>query len=683
MSNSMSDQPTSLPSFKIDPKIFPQELTKIINKHENALDILLKQTVFSWDNLMQPLSAMDNEMHSFWSPFAHLHAVMESDVLREAYNLCLPKLTEHSVKIMQNEKFYHAIKFISESKEFKLFNPAQQKVINEMLHDFHLSGIDLPAEQKKEFAKLQQELSQLTTKFEENILDATHAFVLEINDEKLLAGLPQQAIDVAKQNAQQKNKSGWLLTLDYPCYSAVMEYLADREIRKQMYTAFVTRASDQGPNANKFDNSIVMKNILDLRAALAKLLKYKNYAEYALAKRMAKKPGQVIDFLENLVERAKPFAQKEINKLEQFAKTIDKDIKLEAWDLAFYSEKLRQRQFDFSEEEIRPWFQAEKVVDGMFKVIEKLFGLHITEQKNVETWHPSVRFFTVYDSENNIRGYFYTDLYARAHKRDGAWMDECRQRQKLANQTIQQPVAFLNCNFSPTVGDKPSLITHNDVQTLFHEFGHCLHHLLTQVDEASVSGINGVPWDAVEFPSQLMEQWSWDWQTIQLISSHEKTGEQLPKELFDKLLAAKNFHSGLQMIRQLEFSLFDFNLHLNWNPAEINQVQTTLNKIRQQVSVFTAPDFNRFQHSFSHIFAGGYAAGYYSYKWAEVLSSDAFSLFEENGIFDQATGKSLMHNIFEQGGVYDPAELFIKFRGRSAEIDALLRHSGLVEKAVI
>lgn len=676
----MSTYPSVLPVFKqIQPEIFPEQLEKCIADYEDQLDELLKQSHLTWDNFMQPLAMLDNQLHSFWSPFAHLHAVMESETLRAAYNLCLPKLTEHAVKLMQNEKLYRAVQSIADGQAFHALTLAQQKVITEMLRDFHLSGIDLPTAEKKQYADLQQQLSQLTTKFEENVLDATQNFTLDIEDEKCLTGLPQQTIDVAKYNAEQKNKSGWTLTLDYPCYAAVMEHLDNREIRQQMYTAFVTRASDCGPNAGTFDNSVVMKEIVETRFALAKLLKYKNYAEYILTKRMAKQSDTVMAFLKDLVKRAKPFAEQEMKQLQQFAKTLDENITLEAWDIAFYSEKLKQTEYAFSSDAVRPWFQAEKVVDGMFKVIEKLFGMHVVEQQGIETWHPSVRVFSLYDAKNQLRGYFYTDLYARQHKRGGAWMDECRQRQKLSDQTIQQPVAFLNCNFVPPIGDKPSLITHDDVQTLFHEFGHCLHHLLTQVDEAPVSGINGVPWDAVEFPSQLMEQWCWDFETIQMISAHETTGEPLPKALFKKLLAAKNFHSGIQMMRQLEFSLFDFELHMNWKLDEKNQIQTTLNQIRHQIAVVPIAPFNRFQHSFSHIFAGGYAAGYYSYKWAEVLSSDAFSLFEEKGIFDFATGQSLLHSIFEQGGVRDPNELFVQFRGRAPQLDALLRHSGLVE----
>jgi oligopeptidase A len=460
-------------------------------------------------------------------------------------------------------------------------------------------------------------------------------------------------------------------------YSAAIKYLENRELRWLMYEAYVTRASDQGPNAVKWDNTEIMEEIIKIRHEMAVLLGFKNFAEYSLATKMADSPERVMSFLTGLVEKSKPSAEQEMKELEQFAKSLDAIDRLEAWDLPFYTEKLREAKFSLSQEALRPYFPINKVLPGMFAVIQKLYGIKVIERHGVDVWHPHVQFFEVHDANDHLRGFFYTDLYARPHKRDGAWMDDCRSRKRLEDGSIQLPIAFLTCNFPHPIGNKPSLLTHEDVQTLFHEFGHCLHHIITQVDYLSVAGINGVPWDAVEFPSQFFEYWCWQREALALFSAHEETGEPLPDALYNKLIAAKNFQPGMHMLRQLEFALFDFRLHLEYDPSKGSQVQKMLDNVHEKIAVVRVPSFNRFQHSFSHIFAGGYAAGYYSYKWAEVLASDAFSLFEEKGIFDYATGQKFLQTILEQGGVYNPMELFVKFRGREPTIDALLKQSGL------
>ena len=456
----------------------------------------------------------------------------------------------------------------------------------------------------------------------------------------------------------------------------VMSYADNRDLREEMYTAFATKASDQGPNAGKWDNTEVMADILKLRHELANLLGFANHAERSLATKMAQTPEQVLAFLNDLAARSKPIAEKEFAELKAYAKETAEMEDLQAWDVTYFAEKLRQQRYSISQEELKPYFPEDKVVSGLFAVVNRLYGLEISEQKDIDSWHKDVRFFEIHDADGELRGQFYLDLYARQHKRGGAWMDECLVRRKTAK-GIQTPVAFLTCNFSEPVGDKPALFTHDEVTTLFHEFGHGLHHMLTKVDYAGVSGINGVAWDAVELPSQFMENWCWEREALDLISGHYESGEKLPDDLYQKMIAARNFQSAMMMLRQLEFSLFDFRLHLEFEPDDGNQVDKILAEVREQVAVVKPPKFNRFAHSFGHIFAGGYAAGYYSYKWAEVLSADAFSKFEENGIFDRKPGLEFLSNILEQGGSKEPMELFIAFRGREPEIDALLRHSGI------
>ncbi len=669
----------ALPTFtNIIPEEIEPTLKALVAENRDYLNNLLnKQSHVTWDSFIAPLEEQEDKLSKMWAPIAHLHAVVESDELRAAYNACLPILTEYHTNFMQNTEFYQMICTIAESPDYAQLNDAQRKVIDNLLRDFRLAGVHLSPDKKERFGELQKALSKLYTQFAENLMDATQAFTLHLTDAADLKGLPDSALEIAAQNAKSAELPGWVFTLDHSSYSTVMKYLENRDLRQQMYAAYVTRASDQGPHAGRFDNSVIMEDILKIRHQVAELAGFHNFSEYSLATKMANKPEQVLNFLQDLVDKTKKTAQKEIDELNQFAKN-DGVASLEAWDLAYYSEKLRKARFDFSAEELRAYFPINHVLNGMFTVMHKLFGLTIIEKTGVDIWHPHVQFFEIYDQDRQFRGAFYTDLYARAHKREGAWMDECRVRRILLNNQLQKPIAFLTCNFTRPLSDKPALLTHEDVQTLFHEFGHCLQHLLTKVDYSPVSGINGVPWDAVEFPSQFMEHWCFEKKALDLISSEEKTGAQLPDSLYQKLILAKNFHSGLQMMRQLEFALFDFKLHYEYNPNKTTQVQSTLDAVRSQVAVIKIPSFNRFQHSFSHIFAGGYASGYYSYKWAEVLSSDAFSLFKEKGIFNETTGRRFLTAILEQGGVYDPMKLFISFRGREPKIDALLSECGLL-----
>jgi oligopeptidase A len=669
----------NLPHFtSIDPANVEPKMRELLDNNRKKIKALLDQPEpYTWDNLMEPLEDMSDDISKLWSPIQHMHAVVESDTLRQLYNNVLPILTDYSTELSQNEHLYQAIAMIANCPSFTKLNPAQQKIIENDLRDFKLSGIHLPPDKKARLGKLQMQLSQLTTKFSENLLDSTQGWILPITDIKQLDGLPPQALQLAIDNAKQRNMEGYVITLDYPSYSTAIKFLSNRDLRRQLYEAYATRASDRGPNAGKWDNSSVMDDMLNVRHEIAQLVGYDNYATYSLATKMAKTPEEVLHFLTDLLARSKPIAEIEYQEVANLAKKMDGIESLEVWDLSYYSEKLQMEKFDFTQEDFRPYFPINKVLAGMFTIVNRLYGITIKEDKNVETWHPDAQFFTIHDDKNELRGGFYTDLYARTHKRDGAWMDDCLTRRRTTHLGIQYPVAYLTCNFMPPANQQPALLTHDDVLTLFHEFGHCLHHMLTKIDYASVSGINGVPWDAVEFPSQFMENFCWEKESLALIAGHYQTNEPLPDELYRKMIAAKHFQTGLQMIRQLEFSLFDFRLHLEYDANKKGQVQSILNEVRNQAAIVHPPEFNRFQHSFSHVFAGGYAAGYYSYKWAEVLSSDAYAQFEEKGLFDRATGRSFMENILEIGGVRDPMLSFVAFRGREPTIDALLRLSGI------
>lgn len=637
---------------------------------------LSKNKTYTWDNLIAPIENADDRLSKAWSPVSHMNSVINSDELRNAYNACLPKLSAYGTEMGQNEALFKAYRAIAESPEYASLSIAQQKIISNALRDFKLSGIDLDSEKKQRFKEISQELSKLASKFEENLLDATNAWTKLFTDEQALDGLPASALAQAKQTAGHEGQTGWMITLQFPSYHAVMTYANNRELRQEHYEAYSTRASERGPHGGQWDNSEIMEQILALRYEKAKLLGYNNYAELSLATKMAEKTDDVVQFLEDLAEKSLSQAKKDLADLQAFADQHYGIKDLQAWDIGFYSEKMRQHDYQLSQEEVKAYFPATRVVPGLFEVVEKLYGLRISEIHSFDTWHPDVRFFEIQDKGNQVRGRFYLDLYARPKKRGGAWMDDCVGRKKY-NDSIQIPVAYLTCNFTPPAGDDPALLTHDEVTTLFHEFGHGLHHMLTKIDHLGVSGINGVEWDAVELPSQFMENWCWEKESLQMLSGHYQTGEKLPDALFEKMLAAKNFQSGMMMVRQLEFSLFDFKIHLDYEPAKGGRIYEILGQVRKQVAVVRPPEFNRFAHGFGHIFAGGYGAGYYSYKWAEVLSSDAFSLFEEKGIFNQEAGNAFLSNILERGGSQKTMDLYVKFRGRKPTIDALLRHNGI------
>ncbi|KZY42855.1 oligopeptidase A [Pseudoalteromonas shioyasakiensis] len=667
-----------LPPFsKIKPAHVVPALKAAIAECRTKIDEVLATKSYTWNDLVLPLEEADDKLSRLFSPVSHMNSVVNNDELREAYEQCLPLLSEYSTFVGQHQGLYDAYNALHNSDEFKTLTIAQQKTITNALRDFELSGIALKPEQQKRYGEISARLSELASKFGNNVMDATLAWQKHITDESELAGLPESALALGADTAKSKELDGWVFTLDFPSYLPIMTYADNRELREEFYTAFVTRASDQGPNAGEFDNSAIMSEELALRHELAELLGFNSYADMSLATKMAETPEQVFSFLEDLADKSKPQAEQELAELTAYAKDKHGVTELAAWDYAYYGEKLKQEKYAISDEVLRPYFPANKVLSGLFTTVNRLFGISVKEVTEFDTYHPDVRFFEIYDSSNTLRGRFYLDLYARDRKRGGAWMDDCMGRKVRANGELQTPVAYLVCNFNKAVGDKPALFTHNEVTTLFHEFGHGIHHMLTQVDAAPVAGINGVAWDAVELPSQFLENWCYEEEALSFISGHYETDEPLPKELLDKLLAAKNFQSGMQMLRQLEFSLFDFTIHHTYKAGEPCNIQATLDDVRSKTAVVKAPAFNRFQHGFSHIFAGGYSAGYYSYKWAEVLSADAFSKFEEEGIFNPATGEAFLKNILEKGGSEEPMELFKKFRGREPQVDALLRHSGI------
>lgn len=668
-----------LPPFStIKPHHVEPAIDEVLTQNRARVAGLLDVTeYYTWTNLLLPLEEMEDRLSRIWSPVSHMNAVVNSEDWRRVYNACLPKLSAYSTELGQNQRLYQAFLSISEGSEWQKLSVAQRKVIENGLRDFRLSGVALEPEKQNRYKEIAERLSLLSAKFSENVLDATDAWKKHIEKREQLAGLPEHALDMAQQTAQRERLEGWLLTLEYPSYLAVMTYAEDRTLRAQMYQAYVTRASDEGPHAGKWDNTTIMGEILALRHEKARLLGFDDYAQYSLATKMAASSEQVVSFLTDLAQRSLAMAKCELDELRAYARDEHGLAEFEAWDVMFYSEKLRQHRYAITDEELKPYFPENRVLDGLFKLVNRLYGLTVTENISVDTWHADTRFFEIHDHQGILRGQFYLDLFARPHKRGGAWMDECVGRRRTVR-GVQTPVAYLTCNFSPPLGSQPALLTHDEVLTLFHEFGHGLHHMLTQVDFLNVAGIAGVPWDAVELPSQFMENWCWQRSVVDMMSGHYQTGEPLPPALFDRMIAAKNFQSGMQMVRQIEFALFDFRMHLEYDPQRGPRIYDILAEVRQHVAVMNPPSFNRFPHSFSHIFAGGYAAGYYSYKWAEVLSSDAFAHFEENGIFDRDTGLRFLATILEQGGSRDPMELFIEFRGREPQIDALLRHSGIV-----
>ncbi|WP_339803523.1 oligopeptidase A [uncultured Marinobacter sp.] len=655
-------------------------IDQILSDNRVQLQSLASQDDPTWDTLIQPMQELEDRLNNAWSVISHLNGVKNNDELRQVYKRCLEKLTEYSTEISQNETLCAAYKKVADRPDFKELSEAQQKMVNNTLRDFHLGGVDLPADQKKTYANLSKELAEISSRFSDNVLDATQHWFKHITDVSELAGVPESALEGAQQAAKQRELDGYVITLDFPSFYPVMTYGDNRELRREVYEAFVTRASDMGPDAGKWDNTELMAEILKRRHAQARLLGFNNYAERSLAKKMASSVDEVLDFLNKLGHRARPMAEQEVAELQAFARDEHNLDSLEAWDIGYYSEKLRHQRYDISPEVLRPWFPADRVINGLFQVTEKLFGVQIEARPEVETWQEDVTAYCI-SRDGEELAWFYFDCFARQGKRGGAWMADCRVRWRNLQGHLQLPVAFLTCNFTPPLNGKPSLLTHDEVTTLFHEFGHGLHHMLTRVDVADVSGINGVAWDAVELPSQFLENWCWNPESLAIIARHHETGEPLPKDLLDKMLAAKNFQAGMQMVRQLEFSLFDFRLHAEYTEDVPTVALDMHRQVRKEIAVVETPEFNRFPNSFSHIFSGGYAAGYYSYKWAEVLAADAFSLFEENGIFDENTGRSFRENILEMGGSREPAELFRAFRGRDPDVEALLKQSGITDHA--
>ena len=671
-------QDFDLPNYSaIRPEHVEPAIDKILADSRATIERLLSnQQQPTWDNLVLPMDELSARLGEAWSPVSHLNAVCNNPELRTAYEACLPKLSEFWTELGQNRALFEAYQTLANSPEAEHFSTAQKTILDNELRDFRLSGIDLPPEQQKRYGEIQKRLSELSSTFSNNLLDATQAWTKHITDEQDLAGLTDSAKQQMAQAAQDKGLDGWLITLEFPSYYAVMTYADDRNLREEVYRAYSTRASDQGPNAGQLDNSPIMEEILDLRVELAKLLGFNNYSELSLSTKMAESTEQVLSFLQDLTRRSKPFAEQDLAELKAFAQE-QQVTDLNSWDVGYFSEKLREQRYSISEEELRAYFPIDKVLSGMFNIVEKLYGVQINELADFDSWHPDVRLFEITENGQHV-GRFFFDLYARAHKRGGAWMDGARDQYRNSKGQLINPIAYLVCNFTPASEGKPALLTHDEVTTLFHEFGHGLHHMLTRIEFAGVSGINGVAWDAVELPSQFMENWCWEPEGLALISGHYQSQEVLPKALLDKMLAARNFQSGLMMVRQLEFSLFDFELHCSHGDGR--SVLDVLNAVREQVAVMVPPSWNRFANSFAHIFAGGYAAGYYSYKWAEVLSADAFSRFEEEGVLNPETGRAFRDSILAKGGSQSPMQLFVEFRGREPEIDALLRHSGLSDQ---
>ena len=670
--------PGSLPAFsEISPDMIQPAITQLIDQNRDSIAHLSKQTQPNWDELIKPLSLMNDRLEKAWSPVRHLNSVKSSPELRDAYNNCLPLLSEYATEVSQNHALYTGYRSIAESSDFAGFTPAQQKTITDALLHFRLGGVELEGEDRTRYQQIQTQLSELQSLFENNLLDSTQAWQYLTEDEADLAGLPGYAVAMLRQLAEQKELPGYRLTLDMPCYLAVITYADNRSLRQAIYEAYVTRASDRGVTNKVWDNAPIMQGIVAKRHEKAKILGFSSYAEYSLQSKMASSVEQVLEFLHDLAARSRQAAIDEVQERQAYAESLGFEGKLQAWDWAYYSEKLKQHRYQVSDEDLKPYFSDKRVIEGLFEIVARLYRIRISRvDEGVDRWHQSVGFYQIEDAEGAPLGQFYLDLYARENKRGGAWMDECINRYRIDGKT-QLPVAYLTCNLTPPLGDEPALFTHDEVITLFHEFGHGLHHLLTRIDVPDVAGINGVEWDAVELPSQFMENFCWEYDALFVFAHHYQTDEPLPRDLYERMLAARNFQSALQMLRQIEFSLFDIRLHQQADITTAEQIQQTLDQVREDIAVASTPQINRFQNGFSHIFAGGYAAGYYSYKWAEVLSADAFAVFEEEGIFNPGTGQRFLQCVLEKGGSRPAMESFRCFRGREPNIEALLRHSGI------
>ena len=677
MINPLLEHNTLPPFNSIEPEHIVPAIETILKALRVGIEELLETRPYNYESVVKARENLEDKLHHAWSPVSHLNSVMNSVELRDAHTACLAMITDYYTEVGQNRPLFEAYQAIAESAQYDSLSQAGRKVIDNALRDFRLSGIDLPESEQARFSELSREISGLNSAFNNNVLDATQVWQKLITEKSGLPGVPHNALVSMHQNAVDKELQGYLLTLDAPCYLAIMTHCDDRTLRQELYTAFGTRASNLGPNAGEFDNSDVIHALLSARLEQARLLGFKNYAELSVARKMARSAEEVLGFLDNLAEKSRAFARNDFETLLAFAEKSGGPEDLKPWDVPYYAEKLKKAAFDISEEELRPYFPAPTVLKGMFEVVRRLFDIEVAPCDGMSVWHEDVLTYEIRKDGVAIAR-FYFDLYARASKRGGAWMDDCRVRRVDDSGSLQLPVAYLTCNFSGPLGDDPALLSHNEVVTLFHEFGHGLHHMLTRIDAAAVSGINGVAWDAVELPSQFMENFCWQAESLLFISGHYETGEPLPEDMLDKLLKAKNYNAAMMMVRQLEFGLFDFRLHVEFDPDDQNQVQRLLNQVRQDVAVILPPAEYAFQHGFSHIFGGGYAAGYYSYKWAEVLSADAFAKFLEDGIFNRQTGEKFLATILEKGGSEDAMDLFIAFRGREPEVEALLRQDGMV-----
>ena len=674
---------SGLPSF---PEVLPEHITpavdELLQHNRDVVARLLADTAAPrWDSFVLPLDDANEKMSRAWGQVSHLNAVMNSAELREVYNANLPKITQYYAELGQNLALFAKFKALRASREYDTLSPARKKIIENELRDFRLSGAELAEDKKARFLQIQEELSTLCSRFSDNILDATNDFTLLVEDKAELSGIPADDLQAAAEAAQAAGKQGWLFTLKAPSYMPVLQYGDKRALREKLYVAYSQRASEFGKP--EWDNAPLIKQILKLRAEEAQLLGYASYAELSLASKMANTPEQTLKFLRELAQHARPLAEKDLLELREFAAAKLSMQDLQSWDIGYASEKLRQQRYAFSEQDVKQYFPEDAVIAGMFNVVQKIYGLSL-RPSSAPVWHEAVRFFDVCDADGKLLGQFYMDLYARNSKRGGAWMDDAITRRRLTpglheQFAIQTPVAYLNCNFAPPVGGKVALFTHDEVLTLFHEFGHGLHHLLTEVEDMGVSGISGVEWDAVELPSQFMENFCWEWDVLSSMTRHIDSGEKLPRALFEKMLAAKNFQIGMQTLRQIEFSIFDMRLHSDFDAQGNKSVMGLLDEVRQEVAVLIPPRYNRFPNSFSHIFSGGYAAGYYSYKWAEVLSADAYSLFEEHGVLNAEIGGRFRKEVLAMGGSRDAMASFIAFRGREPSIDALLRHNGLLK----
>jgi len=666
--------------YELAPEQFVDEIQAAIADYKQVIAAIKSNHVVNWVSTVQPLEEAAERLDKIWGMLNHINAVANTPEVRKVYEELLPIVTNFSIDVMQDEALYKIYAAINNSEEFFTLSAAQQAVITNAIRDFKLSGVSLPEPQSSELRYATERLSELENNFANNVLDSTEDWTYHVAPQQyaLLEGVPEHTKELAKAKAISSSLEGWVLTLDFPCYAAIVKHAVNRQLREEFYMAQNTRASSKGDMAGKWDNTPLIAEILKTRHKIATLTGYANYAEYSLVPKMAGSPAQVKEFLHDLAYKARPHALLEFSELQNFAKQQGLSDNLEAWDVGYYSELLRQQRFDVSEDALRVYFPEPRVLTGLFKLARKLFAIEIEEVTDFPTWDDSVRMFKVVDQDNLLRGHFYIDLYTRDGKRGGAWMSECACRIRFASDLLQTPVAYLNCNFAPGVGHQPGLLSHAEVETLFHEFGHTLHHVLTKVDYYSVSGMNGVPWDAVELPSQFMENWAWEWQVMQDISENINTGEPLPRAEFDKLLASKNFQSALFLMRQLEYTMFDLRIHEHSGEDVNRTAHEVLEAVRKEISVVPTPVANRFENSFSHIFAGGYAAGYYSYLWAEVLSCDAYDKFKKAGLFDNDLGKAFLTHILEMGGSRPAMDLFVSFAGREPNVDALLQHHGIV-----